>query len=91
MAMVKSFSEDALLEAAARADQLQEDGDWPGALTWHRILDAIERLQARAPAEDERRTKPAAEASGGCQGTGTSCLSAAFIVVGSGPEPSLFA
>src|SRR5262249_27052372 len=26
----------AMLEAAARADKLQEDGDWQGALTWHR-------------------------------------------------------
>ena len=37
-----------------RADKLQEDGDWRGALTWHRILDAIERLQARVPAEGEK-------------------------------------
>jgi len=36
----------------ARADQ-QEAGGWQGALTWHRILDAIERLQAKAPAEGE--------------------------------------
>jgi hypothetical protein len=28
--------------------------DWQGALTWHRILDAIERLQAKAPAEGEK-------------------------------------
>jgi hypothetical protein len=25
-----------------------------GAETWHRILNAIERLQAKAPAEDEK-------------------------------------
>jgi len=31
----------------------REDVDWQGALTWHRILDAIERLQAKAPAEGE--------------------------------------
>ena len=42
-----------MLEAAARADQLLEDGDWQGAATWHRILDAIERLQAKCPAEGE--------------------------------------
>jgi len=30
--MVKRYKEDAMLEAAARADQLQEDGDWQGAL-----------------------------------------------------------
>jgi hypothetical protein len=35
-------------------DQLQEDGDWQGAITWHRILDCIERIQARKPAEGER-------------------------------------
>ena len=53
-----------MLEAAARADKLQEDGDWQGALTWHRILDAIHRLQAKAPAEGEkvRRTATFAEA-----------------------------
>ena len=42
---------------AARADQLLEDGDPVGAVTWHRILDAIERLQAQKPAEG-----------GGCSG-----------------------
>ena len=52
--MVKRYGEDTMLEAAARADKLQEDGDWQGALTWHRILDAIERLQAKAPAEGEK-------------------------------------
>ena len=49
--MVKRYGDDAMLEAAARADQLQEEGDWQGALTWHRILDAIERRQAEAPTE----------------------------------------
>ena len=52
--MVKRYGDDAMLEAAGRADKLQEDGDWQGALTWHRILDAIERLQAKAPAAGER-------------------------------------
>jgi len=51
--MVKRYGDDALLEAAARADQLLEDGDWQGAATWHRILDAVERLQATEPAEGE--------------------------------------
>ena len=35
------------------ADQLQEDGDMAGAATWHRILNAIERLQATKPGEGE--------------------------------------
>jgi len=54
LAMVKRYKEDAMLEAAARADQLQEDGDWQGALVWHRILDCIERIQATKPAEGSK-------------------------------------
>ena len=34
---------------AARRPSLDE-GDMAGAKTWHRILNAIERLQAKAPA-----------------------------------------
>jgi hypothetical protein len=41
-------------DAAARADQLLEDGEPVAAATWHRILNAIERLQAKAPAEGEK-------------------------------------
>jgi hypothetical protein len=41
-------------EAEARAEQFQEDGDMAGAETWHRILNAIERRQAKAPAEGEK-------------------------------------
>jgi hypothetical protein len=51
--MVKRYGDDALLEAAERADQLLDEGDMAGAETWHRILNAIERLQAAAPAEGE--------------------------------------
>jgi hypothetical protein len=29
-------------------------GAWYGAETWHRILDAIERIQAQKPAEGEK-------------------------------------
>jgi len=53
MAMLKRYGDDSMIEAAARADQLQEAGDYEAAVTWHRILDAIERLQAKAPAEGE--------------------------------------
>ena len=53
MAMVKRYGVVAILEAAARANQLLEEGDPAGAATWHRILDAIERLQAQKPAEGE--------------------------------------
>jgi hypothetical protein len=34
-----------------RADQLLHEGDMAGCKMWHRILNAIERLQAKAPAE----------------------------------------
>jgi hypothetical protein len=33
---------------------LLDEGDMAGAETWHRILKAIERLQARHPAEGEK-------------------------------------
>jgi hypothetical protein len=52
--MVKRYSDDALLEAAERADQLLDEGDMAACETWHRILNAIERLQAQKPAEGEK-------------------------------------
>jgi hypothetical protein len=51
--MVKCYGDDAMLEASMRADQLMEEGDMAGAEVWHRILNAIERLQATEPADDE--------------------------------------
>jgi len=39
-----------MLEAAERADQLLDEGELAGAEMWHRILNAIERLPAQAPA-----------------------------------------
>jgi hypothetical protein len=54
LTMVKRYRSDAVREAAMRADHLLEDGDWRAAITWHRILDAIERLQAQKPAEGEK-------------------------------------
>jgi len=50
---VRHYKDDAMLEAADRADQLLDEGDMAGAETWHRILNAIERLQAKMPAEGE--------------------------------------
>jgi hypothetical protein len=50
---VKRYGDDAMLEASQRVDQLLDEGDMAGAETWHRILNAIERLQAKAPAEGE--------------------------------------
>jgi hypothetical protein len=51
---VKRYGNEAMAEAAARADERTEEGDWGAANTWHRILDAIERLLAKAPAEGEK-------------------------------------
>ena len=53
LAMVRRYKDDAMLEASARADQAFEDGDMGAAVTWHRILDAIEHIQATKPAEGE--------------------------------------
>ena len=54
LVMVKRYGDDAMLEAAARARKLMADGDMDGCTTWMRIGDAIERLQAKAPAEGEK-------------------------------------
>jgi len=51
-----------MLEAAQRADQLQEEGDWQGAVDWHRILDCIERIQAQKPAVGGGAASPRREA-----------------------------
>jgi hypothetical protein len=40
-----------LIAHFGRVDQVLDKGDMSGAETWHRILNAIERLQAKAPAE----------------------------------------
>jgi len=53
LAMVKRYGADAMQESAMRADQLLEDGDWQGAVSWRRILNAIERLQTTKPADGE--------------------------------------
>ena len=51
--MVKRYGDDAMIEASMRGDQMLDEGDMAGAETRHRILDAIERLQAKALAEGE--------------------------------------
>lgn len=50
---MKRYGVDAMLEAAARAEHRLDESDLYGAETWHRILNAIERLQAKAPADGE--------------------------------------
>jgi hypothetical protein len=51
--MKERYGTDATLESAVLAEYLLEDGDWQGAEMWHRIRDAIEWLQAKAPARGE--------------------------------------
>jgi hypothetical protein len=51
--IVKRYKGDAMLEAANRAEHWQEEGDMAGAEVWHRILNAIERIQATKPADGE--------------------------------------
>ena len=51
LAIVKRYGDDAVLEASKRADQLLDEGDMAGAETWHRILNAIERLQANTKSQ----------------------------------------
>jgi hypothetical protein len=52
--MVKRYGDDAMLEAAGRADNLLDAGDMASCEVWHRILNAIERLQATKPSKSEQ-------------------------------------
>jgi hypothetical protein len=51
--MVQDYTDDAVLEAVERGRKRLEEGDLRGAITWHCIISAIERLQARQPARGE--------------------------------------
>jgi len=51
--MEERYGPDAPLETDALAEHLLLDGDWQGAEKWHRIRDAIEWLQAKAPVGGE--------------------------------------
>jgi hypothetical protein len=53
-ALLMVHKADAMIEAAARADKLLEEGYPVAATAWHRILNAIERLQVKTPAEGEK-------------------------------------
>ena len=50
---IKRYGDDAILGAAARADELTEEGDWQSANEWHRIFDCIERIRAQRPGDGE--------------------------------------
>jgi len=51
MVTVRRYGADAMLEVGTRANHRLDGGDIYGAEKWHRILDAIERLQAVKPVE----------------------------------------
>src|SRR5262249_55035691 len=51
--MVKRYKDDAMLEASMRADQNFDKGNMPGAETWHRVLNCVERILATKPGEGE--------------------------------------
>ena len=54
VALVRRHGTDASFAVAAYADQLIEDGNMAAAAACQRVLNAIERLQASAPAEGEK-------------------------------------
>jgi hypothetical protein len=47
--MLKRFGDDAAKESAARAGNLETEGDRDGAATWRRITDAVEQLANPTP------------------------------------------
>ncbi len=51
--LIDQHGKDAPLRASERADQLLEAGDMIGAVTWRRILEAVEEL-GRGRREGER-------------------------------------
>ncbi len=51
--LVKQHGEDAPIEAAMKADAMLERGDLDGAVTWKRILRAVEGLQKTEPESGE--------------------------------------
>ncbi len=52
--LIEQHGEDALIEAAMRADELAADGDMEGRAVWLRIVKAIEELLSEErPADAE--------------------------------------
>jgi hypothetical protein len=57
--ILSRYGDDAMLEASESADQLlDEGGHMAGAEVWHRILNAIERLQVKTPEVGPLRCAP---------------------------------
>ena len=53
-ALLECYNAYALLMAATHADRLYEAGERRRAAVWYRVVVAIERLQAKAPAEGDK-------------------------------------
>ena len=52
--LIDRHGDDAVIEAAMRADELLDAGDLDGLATWNRILRAIEELRAGKWPEGEQ-------------------------------------
>ncbi len=52
--LIDRHGDDAVIEAAMRADKMLEQGDLDGLATWNRILRAIEELRAGKRPEGEK-------------------------------------
>ncbi len=52
--LVKHHGQDALIEAAMRADAMLDKGDLDGCAVWKRIIKAVEELPRAEPVEGER-------------------------------------
>jgi hypothetical protein len=49
--LLKRYGEDAATQAAQRADELYDGGDFEGCVIWKRILEAVGELSRTKPAE----------------------------------------
>ena len=52
--LLKRYGEDAAVQAAQRADELFDEGDFDGCAIWKRILAAVGELSRTKPARGER-------------------------------------
>ena len=52
--VIRHHGEDAPIQAAIRADEMLENGDLDGQVTWKRIIRAIDDLLAVEPPEGEK-------------------------------------
>ena len=52
--LIDRHGDDAVIEAAMKADKMLEQGDLDGLATWNRILRAIEELRTGNRPEDVR-------------------------------------